>query len=644
MSASSSVSRHVTWATLAAACGVLAGGAGGLNLLAGQAPHTVAPARQPMLLAPMIGVFDSCVMAPLAKASDGADSLARACGGPQGSAAALVDATLSQLQPAGSRAGPYSLGYTLPVPLLHLFQQDAGGSWSIDHERVMRLARTVRDSAHPVILYLFSNHFSSDAPLEKVLAANPANLAQTRDGPLAASSYYGAPLYNWSFASTQTEITQRRVQAVRAVLDEVCKLGLAQTAKIRGVTLLGELHHLFPDFQAGMGFDAPYRVTDYSPVSVVGFRAFLQQRFGRIDALNRAVGADYQSFAEVEPPSKDIRSERLSRFVEHIDSFAQGSLPIIGWAHASQRLPGAGPLWVHVYRDGAFIGKQQVHLSRQDVRQAKPEFGDADTGWRVDMDFRQLPAGLHRIDVFVEQHPGVLTAIGSRQVAIMDRRQQTPQLVPQAALPASVPADGTLAFYIDMPADLSSYYYNPLVPLWHAFRQQQVVHYLAYFDGVVRDSCLAGTPRYTHQIVPFSNPSWDANKFAIQQSLLDMKDVHLGVSLYGETTYGTSFLRWYAGTAHQDYGITEFHPLKAMEPAAMQSMLARHAAQGAGFLSFFLEPYWQGARVPRAHNMFSLDPYNEAFGSDALYEALRVSLARAGQPAQNIATPTMPAA
>ena len=39
--------------------------------------------------------------------------------------------------------------------------------------------------------------------------------------------------------------------------------------------MLGELHHLFPNFQAGMGFGDKYLVSDYSPASVEGFRAFL---------------------------------------------------------------------------------------------------------------------------------------------------------------------------------------------------------------------------------------------------------------------------------------------------------------------------------------------------------------------------------
>lgn len=618
--------RTTTLAIALAACGVLAAGVAGFVLLSSHTPERT-HRQGPMLLAPMIGVIDTCVLTPDGATTPDMPDLRGTCTGPEGSAAALVESTLSELQPrgsGGSAPGAYPLGYTLPVPLLQLFRQSPEG-WAIDKDTVGRLVRTVRDTDRPLILYLFSTHFATDAPLEKALALDPANLAQTRDGPLAQGRYYDSAINNWSFASTQTALTARRVQATQALLEAMCRLPARDIAKIKGVTLLGELHHLFPDFEAGMGFNAPYRVTDYSPPSVAGFRRFLQQEFPRIEQLNRVLGANYATFDEVQPPSRDIRSEPLQRFTEHIDSFAQGSLPIAGWAYVKQS-EGAAPAWVHVYRNGVFVGKTPVNQGRQDVLAAKPEFGDANTGWRLDMDFRRLPTGMHRIDVFLEQQPGRLTPLGTRHIALMDRQQSAPQALPQKPLPASAPADGALQAHIDMPADQSAYYYNPLVPLWHAFRQKQVVDYLKFFDGVVNQSCLAGTPHYTHQIIPFTNPSWDANKYAIQASLQPMGDIRLGVSLYGDATYGSTFSQWYAKTAHRGYGVTEFHPLKAMDAPAVQRMLGQHATQGAEFVSFFLEPRWQGKVVERDHNIFSLDPSNGQFGSDELYKSVQKTI------------------
>lgn len=173
-------SRALGVAFVLAACAVLGAGAGGVALLSAHRPVPgVRPG--PMLLAPMVGVIDTCILAdrgskPTA-ATLPADLQAR-CSGSEGSAAALVESTLQDLEPAASPSGqgaPWPLGYTLPVPLLQLFERDAAGSgWRIDQEAVDRVARTVQGTARPLVLYLFSTHFETGAALEKELAADPA--------------------------------------------------------------------------------------------------------------------------------------------------------------------------------------------------------------------------------------------------------------------------------------------------------------------------------------------------------------------------------------------------------------------------------------------------------------------------------------
>ena len=614
------------------ACALLAAGAFGVH---GVRTHTANPIAtkhplSPLLLAPLVGVNDSCIEqpegSPPSPASDAPEGLAAACGGAQGSAAALMESTLAQLAPAGTAAAPYTLGYTLAVPLLALFKQAPDG-WEIDRERVARVARTVAQSSRPVVLYLFSTHFSTGSKLEEALASDPANLAQTRDGPLPTGRYYGAPIYNWSVARTDNTLTTRREQALAAVLDTVCALPQPERARIRAVTVLGETHQLFPDFEAGMGFGGRYRITDYSAASVQGFQAYLRRQFGSVSQLNRALGSHYARLRDVAPPSRDIRTEALTRYTEHIDAFAQGSLPIAGWAFVAQpkRTAQAGPApWVHIYLDGVFIKKVRADRGRQDVAQALPEVQHADTGWRMDLDFRHIAPGLHRVDVLLEQRPGELTPIGSRQIAIMDARQQTPQPTLQRPLPNTAAKRAGVLGNIDQPLEQASYYFNPLVPYWHSFRGQQVADYLAHFSQQVARSCLADVPRYTHQIVPFSNPGWDENKFAINRSLQPGTGLRLGVSLYGDAAYGARFPAWLQATGHTLYGVTEFHPLRAMDAQQLSDVLASHAAHGAQFLSFFLEPRWRGALVPRAaHNPFSFDPDNQQFGSDVLYRSLQ---------------------
>lgn len=572
-----------------------------------------------MFLAPMIGVIEPCILPPSGEAASRDPALAASCGGPQGSAAALVESTLAAMSPEQG-AQRFELGYTLPVPLLQLFKAE-GGDWVIDREMVSRFVRTIRDVQRPAIVYLFSNHFATGAPIEEVLGANPANLGETPQGPLPKGTYYASPIYNWNFASTGTPITARRVEAARAVVEEICRLAPEHRARIKGVTLLGELHHLFPDFESGMGFASPYRVTDYSAASRQGFRDFLKREYPNLAALNRHLGTTWTSFEQIQPPAKDIRREPLNDFTDHIDSFAHGTLPIAGWAHVKRE--NGSPAWVRIYRNGELIARTPIDLGRQDVLQALPELGDANTGWRFDMPFRDLPAGLHKIDVFVEAERGKLMQLASRQIAIVDRQQRTPLPQPQQPLPPSEPLDGAIKAHIDQPADQSSYFFNPLVPLWHAFRQQQVVSYLRSFSAVVDASCLNKTRQYTHQIIPFTNPGWDETKFAIDASLEDLGRIRLGVSLYGEAAYGQSFKGWLKTKSHHAYGVTEFHPLKQFTAGDLRKVLQAHADQGAEFVSFFLEPRWKGQLVPRPHNIFSFDPANPKFGSDRLYEAAR---------------------
>ncbi len=577
-----------------------------------------------MLLAPMIGVMEPCIDQPPGQPGT-PTSLTQLCAAQQGSAGALVEATLQQLD--GGQPGRYTLGYTLAVPLLKLFKP-SGSEWVIDQAMVDRLVSTVRDVPRPVVLYLFSTHFETQAPIEAALAEDSANMAWTQTGRLGRDRYYDSQIYNWSLATTDNSLTRRRVQAMRAVLDATCRLAPEERNRVRAVTLLGELHHLFPDFQGGMGFESPYRITDYSAVSVQGFRDYLAQQWRSIAQLNRFLGSDYPSFDQIDPPSRDIRTQPLARYTEHIDAFAHGWLPVSGWAHVAAPAPGYVPQ-VQVYLDGQHHGRAAVTLNRQDVLAARPEFATADTGWRLDLDFRGLPAGIHRLDLFLEDRPGHLVRLGERRIAIMDRQQSTPREQPlRGKLPAAQSAAAGTEFHIDFPREQSAYYYNPLALRWHEFRAQQVTRYLEYFDRQVAQSCLANVPRYTHQIMPFANPGWDATRFAIEDSLRPHGALRLGVSLYGEAAYGRSFAQWLRRSGQQRYGVTEFHPLKAMGPQELMQVLDTHARQGAQFLSFFLEPEWEGQRVPRGHNLFSFDPHNPQFGSDVLYRSVQQGLQR----------------
>lgn len=576
-----------------------------------------------LLLAPMMDLTP-CLLASQAVALSSSSGWVNRCRGPKASAAHLVESTLRKLQPHIPEDSAWQLGYTLQVPLLSLMQP-VENDWQVNRQAVEAVVQTVVDSPRPLVLYLFSTHFGVNAPIEPVLAKNPDNMAHTPSGPLPTDLYYGAPIYPWSLARTDNPVTHYRARVIEALLEGVCALPTGVRRRIKGVTLLGEVHHLFPNFESGMGFGGHYSVSDYSSESVAGFRNYLRNRFARIELLNEKMGSDYPSFEAVSPPAKDIRRETLARYEEHMDAYAAGQLPITGWVHAPS-LHGSGQA-VRIYLNGKPLADAPVHLSRQDVRTARPEFNTADVGWRFDLDYRLLPAGVHRIDLALSQPEQDLMHLGTRFISIMDKRQSTPVALPFVALPVMQPLPAHFSSYTDEPRDQSAYYFNPMAREWQKFRESQVVHYLQYFNNLIAQSCLSDTPRYTHQIVPQFNPGWDRGKFAVGASLQPMKNLRTGVSLYGETSYGRSFADWFRKYPRRDYGVTELHPLQALDTGQLRSLLNQHRDNGAGFMSFFLETRWGEERVSTMPNLFSFDPDNTQHGSDVLFESMRSLLA-----------------
>lgn len=578
-----------------------------------------------LLIAPMIGGLEACTFWKLDTIRKFPNhQFTKLCAREASSASELIEATLNTISENRGTVGNYKLGYTLNVPLFMLFHVN-GSSIQINQEAVQRVAQAINNVDRPVILYLFQNHFGVNSPAEKLLAQNPDNLLHTRLGPLKTDRYYSVNIYPWTFTNTDNDITRYREQAFNALLDEVCKLPARAIKRVEGVTMLGELHHMFPNFEAGMGYSGDYLISDYSQHSVLGFRRFLAIRSKDIAALNLELNSQYSSFAEVDPPSKDIRKEPLKQYSEHIDAFAHGTLPISGWVAKPPSQGGKVPVqdWIQIFDNGVLSARVPVAYGRQDVLAALPELGTADVGWEYSYNYKNQPRGLHQISIFLERGDAPLVHLTTRQISLMERSQVTPQKLPMRELPRLLPVDSSVKFHTDHPVDMGSYYYNPLVELWHEFRKSQVSNYLDHFGKIAKSKCLKPELIYSHQILPFVNPGWDENKYAVGRDLAVPANLRLGISLYGEASYGTSFFDWYRDTQRSAYGVTEFHPLKAMDATILNSVLEKHYLNGAKFVSFFAESYGLTEDPTNQPNPFSFAKNNKNAGSDVLFESTR---------------------
>lgn len=574
-----------------------------------------------LLLAPMMDL-DGCLLAHrglLSYSPLPVDARRRCL--EEGGSVGLVEATMAPFQDGRD----FQWGYTLKLPLLQLYERDEAGRWALDERALAHVAKTIATSRRPVVLYLFSNHFSAHTPLEEELAREPDNLARLAEGVLEPEVYHGAPLYPWSVAKVDNRLSQMRATAIDGVVRHLCHLTDAQRAPLVAVTLLGETHHLFPGFEQGMAFDAPYRLADYSPASLRGFSDWLAARFSHVGALNRYLGGVHHStFSDVLPPGL---APPAAGSENAWGPFAHGWMPVSGWVHAGPT-DGEQPARVRIMVNGQQVVEMVADRSRQDVLAALPALGRAEVGFQALLDYRDWPAGTHRVEVYWVPRKGSQTPVllGRRDVQVVtaEGRRVPPGnsaflQAPTAHEQAGSPPGGRA--WLDNPVAGTVLRYDPLVGLWHTYRAQQVVDYIGYFARRLEGTCLRDVPRYTHQIFPHANPGWDVTRFAVDASLNPPLPLRLGVSLYGEAAFGESFSKEPGRAAKTLYAVTEFHPLRAMSERELSQTLRRHHDDGAVFVSFFLETRWKGERVRPPQNPYAFEPDNPLFGSDQLYRA-----------------------
>ncbi len=579
-------------------------------------------ASGPLLIAPMLEAASFCQEAVDDSTVSNDDDAAFLCASKHVTGASRISEALHDIGPKTSPSGRFELGYTLSVPLFRYFRL-RDGRWTLDTSTLNANLQVISEVDRRVVVYLSSNHFTdAGAKLSAELARDARNLMWNATGPLVPDDYFNHPVIAWTLSDPSAPITRMRKQAFRAALDAICALPEASRGRIAAVSVLGEVHDLFPGLMRGPGFNVPVKdVTDYSPLALLGFREWLARRYRRIEALNSEMGSSFTSFDEVDPPSRDIRQQPLSSFFEHIDAYAAGRVPVHGWINDARNRA----LTVTVLLDGKVSDTATTALSRTDVIEALPGLKNPNVGFRYDLDFRSVPVGIHVLEVMVSVAGAKPLLLSRRDLVVVDRTQSTPSRLAQPASDAEpMSSDTSLSGYLDGPAPDASILYNPLARLWLEYRNQVVRNYVEQFADIAGQSCIPKDKIFSHQVTPALTPNWNGDLFAADASKLPSSFYAPGTTLYGGAAFSPAFARMKRDLGWNRYGVGELHPIAKLTAAQYQGMFEMHRTEGAEFVApYYLSLTPSRIKSASALTRFRLASDNRTYGSDAYLQSIK---------------------
>ncbi len=524
---------------------------------------------------------------------------------------------LDKLEPGGP-AGKVQLGYTLLVPLLELYERQ-GDQWQISPARAQRYLNVISAIGRPVVVYLMGDHYDSSSKLSQELAQDPRNLVSYATGPALTSRYYGHGIIPFTLLSDASiPVNRYRFDALRYMAKQISALDESARSHIVAVTLAGELHQLYPDFENGVGEYDNIQVTDYSPQSQKDFRIWLEKKYSTLDRLNQKLGFHFASFADIDAPSLDIRKTPLKSFAQHYDAYAGGTLPMFGWLwDPEQRIE-----HLSLFVDGTFYGRVTQGLGRMDVYRAKEEVTTPNTGFRGNIQFHDLPKGKHVAQI-IATAKGKQYLLGEREFVVVPPDQSSTAGAPTPKRLTGLPAASELAqvqYWLDRPKPMQDVYFNPLAREWNEFRAAQVYGLLDRFYRIARAEGIPAKLLYSHQIVPDSNGAWNPVLFASDTSVSNTTPWRTGINQYGASPYAFEYLK----QRHiQAYGVPEFNPLQGRNPKATRGAFVQHYQAGAKFISpFYLSVVPARLRAADDKRDFDIAPDNPRDGGDATYEAM----------------------
>jgi hypothetical protein len=539
-----------------------------------------------------------------------------------------LNSLLDELEPGGPR-GEVQVGYTLTVHLLALYRQQPDGQWALDERQVQRVLELLRRVERPVVLYLMANHFDTTGAITQHLAADPRNVMRLADGSAPNTNYFGYPIVSYTLLADESiPVNRYRFDALRQLAQRVAALPPHVRQRIVGVTLAGEVHHMFSNFEGGMGRYDVVRVTDYSPASIVAFRRWLERKYGTISAFRFATGSSAASFGAVAPPGRDLLAEGAAgNRSEHFDGHAEGLVPISGWLWDPHKR--VQSLELHV--DGRPMATLPSDFNRLDVYRAIEAVDEPSIGFRHDLDYSGWRPGRYALQVVARTASGA-HELARRTLVVTGQPGKAgfwARITAQRARPTELPmlsaALGVRAV-LDLPHPTSlRVLYNPLARDWNAFRALQVIELIGRFHTTALAAGLPADRLYSHQILSRVNSTWNPQFFAVDSSLAADLPWKTGFNTYGGAAGGGWTERFVREQRLLDYGVPEFHPQQWKKPDAASRALALHRRLGARFVS----PYHlslvadQEASGGHAIQRMDIRPNNPRDGSDQLYRAIR---------------------
>ncbi|QIL83977.1 hypothetical protein G7047_18815 [Diaphorobacter sp. HDW4A] len=536
---------------------------------------------------------------------------------------AAVNALLDTLEPGGPK-GDVQVGFTLTLQLLRLYKKTDSG-WQIDENHVNASLQLIREIKRPVVIYLAADHFDTVGPLAEELGKDPRNLMWLSDGMPPQLGYFGYKILPYTLSTDPSiPVNKYRYAALEYIAGKLRTLPKEAQERIVAVNLVGELHHMFPDFENGMGLKQDVRVTDYSPASVAGFKTWLRAKYGTMEALSKRTSLQYASFDEVPAPAKDIRKDKLQSFGEHYDAYADGVLPIGGWLwdpkQAIKRLA--------LYIDGKQAGTVSQQLNRLDVYRAVEEITSANTGYRIDYDYSGLKPGKHLAQIVAVSNDDHKSLLGEREFVVVPRNQSAiGSRAPRGLrnLPSAEKRLPSIRTYMDMPKPLQDLYFNPLARDWNDYRATQVYSFLEDFHARALKAGIPAEKLYSHQIVPNVNSSWNQQLFAVDTTLRGNTPWKQGLNMYGGSTDSPWMKFFIAQRKISDYGVPEFNPQQWKLDGVHLAAMKAQKDSGARFISpyyFSVIPQRFKAATEHGVNRMELGPDNPKDGSDKFYRAI----------------------